>query len=301
MTDRCLVLVRAGDQSLHPSWFENGGPVAWDFAISCFGKPPRAAERAIFVHMQKGPKWIGLAATLREHEELIRSYDYVWLPDDDITCSADTVNRMFATVRRYGMELAQPALDPSSYFSHTITLRHEGFELRFTNFVELMVPIFSRGMLERARPTMEDSLSGWGLDLLWSQLGQLGQVGILDCAAVRHTRPVGGPNYQHVSQGGTSTGAEFAEAMARLSMDRIPDDAINFGGVAVDGGFVGISDRYFEMEAFLRALNAGIERLEIDMVKRTRYLAHHWNFAVRQPRSFPRHMVHDHLRQRLPK
>jgi len=85
---RNLVIVRAGDQSLHPGWTTTPGARDWDLVVSYFGDFPHryrsSAERRVD---DKGLKWRGLHALLTR-EAFWRDYDYIWLPDDDLAIGA---------------------------------------------------------------------------------------------------------------------------------------------------------------------------------------------------------------------
>jgi hypothetical protein len=93
-----------------------------------------------------------------------------------------------------------------SHYSHITTLRNNMTKIRFTNYVEVMAPCFSSAILQKASPLFNSNLSGWGLDYLWTGLAENPQDGIaiIDEVTVRHTRPVGGPNYQRLRETGVS-------------------------------------------------------------------------------------------------
>jgi hypothetical protein len=100
-------------------------------------------------------------------------------------------------MRRFDLELAQPSLSLDSYFSWGITVQIPTTQLRWTNFVETMVPCFKATLLVRCLPTLIRYISGWGLDWVWPRLAdaEARKVAIIDRIAVTHTRPFGGPNY----------------------------------------------------------------------------------------------------------
>jgi hypothetical protein len=76
-----------------------------------------------------------------------------------------------------------------SIAGHIVTLTNRSFKLRFTNFVEIMAPCFSRNFLKRCAPSFGANLSGWGLDYLWPTWAESpSKVAIIDSVAVRHTR-----------------------------------------------------------------------------------------------------------------
>ena len=236
MTRRNLVIVRASDSSLHPRWLQDPVERSWDLVVNYFGDDPdRFREPGCVRIDSKGPKWPALQVLLRSQSELLGRYDYVWLPDDDIDCRGRDINRLFAAMRRHRLLLAQPALTPRSHFSWAATLRHPLARLRYTNFVEIMVPCFEREFLMRLVPTMGATLSGWGLDLVWPAMAGAGadRVAIIDRVAVTHTRPIGSANSRFLQERGI-TGLE--EAQALFAMHRIADPTVRIDAIELRGG-----------------------------------------------------------------
>jgi hypothetical protein len=206
---RNLVLLRAGDTSIHSGWL--GGPGAernWDLIINYFGDDPDKFRGSDSLRLDnKGPKLRGLHDCILAHEQLIRGYDYIWLPDEDLACTCEGINRLFDVCHEYKLKLAQPSLTPDSYFTFPITLNSPPFRLRFTTFVEMMAPCFSRDALWRILPTMTENFSGWGVDHLWASMlaEDPSAIAIVDDVQIRHTRPVGGGKlYDPLKAAGTS-------------------------------------------------------------------------------------------------
>jgi hypothetical protein len=83
-----LVIARVGTTSLHPHWFDPEAPRNWDLRL-CPYQP--IAEPADVI---PGPKWAGLRELLNTWEGW-RSYDYIWLPDDDIATTQAAINQLF--------------------------------------------------------------------------------------------------------------------------------------------------------------------------------------------------------------
>jgi hypothetical protein len=132
----------------------------------------------------------------------VLNYKTIWLPDDDISCDATTISKMFELFHQYNLWLAQPSLTVNSFFSHPITLNTSNTLIRFTNFVEVMVPLFSKETLLTCLPTFQESASSWGLDFIWSKImgNPVDRIGIMDAVSVYHTRPMGGGEiYQNLS------------------------------------------------------------------------------------------------------
>jgi hypothetical protein len=200
---RNLVVVRAGDHSLHPQWISDG-PRDFDLLVSYFGNTPgRFSSGAEHYEMRRGPKWPGIAALLREHKEALEGYDCIWFPDDDLAAETQTINRMFAFFHAYRMCLAQPALSRDSWCTWRTLRQQPNCHVRFTKFVEIMAPIFSREALSVCTPSFSESASGWGLDWLWPRLcmeAGLGDMAVIDATPVRHTRPCGGELYRNNPQ-----------------------------------------------------------------------------------------------------
>ncbi|HEX4523298.1 MAG TPA: DUF707 domain-containing protein [Casimicrobiaceae bacterium] len=208
---RFLVIVRAGDRSLHPGWTSSLDTRDWDLVVSYFGDDPHRYRDSGGVRIDdKGPKWPGLN-TLLSRDDLWRDYDYIWLPDDDLAATQAAVSTLFAVTAFRDLALSQPALSWLSFYSHPVTIRRPSFRLRLTDFVENMAPCFRRDTLETCLPTMGQNLSGWGLGSVWPRLLGDGssRIAIIDDVTVTHTRPVGGPNYTMLRAAGISPQAEM--------------------------------------------------------------------------------------------
>ncbi|MFM7534003.1 MAG: DUF707 domain-containing protein [Rubrivivax sp.] len=197
---RNLVVLRAGDRSLHGQWIA-GSPRDFDLFISYYGsEPDRYRADTPLWEARKGPKWPCIGELLEANPALVEAYDTFWFPDDDLAADTDTINRMFALFRGFALALAQPALTPQSYRAHPMLLQRPNHVLRHTGFVEVMAPIFDRPALQACLPSFGRSRSGWGLDWVWPRL--VGQqrhqaIAILDATPVWHTRPLGGELYRN--------------------------------------------------------------------------------------------------------
>jgi hypothetical protein len=222
---RNLVIVRAGNNSLHPEWLKGTEPRTWDLVVNYFGDDPDKYREPDVVRIDsKGPKWPALHDLIQSHPEFVANYDYIWLPDDDLLAAKADINRFFALVKSYNLEVAQPALTWDSYYSHITTLRNNMTKIRFTNYVEVMAPCLCSAMLQKALPLFNSNLSGWGLDHVWCTLADdpLNRIAIIDEITVRHTRPVGGPNYKLLRQTGVSPWDELRALCKAHGLDEEP-------------------------------------------------------------------------------
>jgi Protein of unknown function (DUF707) len=197
---RNLVVLRAGDHSLHPGWLEESAR-DFDLFVSYYGRAPgRYAETADYYETRRGAKWTGIDQLLRDYWPLLEEYETFWFPDDDLETRGAEIDRMFAFFRAYRLCLAQPALTRDSYYTWDTLLQERNCHIRYSSFVEVMAPIFSRDALSVCRPTFSESRSGWGLDWLWPTLCReagLDRIAVIDATPVRHTRPVGGELYRN--------------------------------------------------------------------------------------------------------
>ncbi len=197
---RHLVVLRAGDRSLHGQWIAGPDP-DFDLFISYYGnEPDRYRADAAMWEARKGPKWPCIGELLEAQPALLEQYDTFWFPDDDLAVDTATINRMFALFRGFALALAQPALTRESFHAHPMLLQRPGHVLRHTGFVEVMAPIFDREALRACLPSFQRSRSGWGLDFVWPRLvgpERRTAIAILDATPVWHTRPLGGELYRN--------------------------------------------------------------------------------------------------------
>ena len=192
---RNLVIGCVGDESLHRSWIDERERKEFALLLVYYGdEKDRWREDADRYLVKKGSKWHLVSHAADRFDQLLSCYDNIWIPDDDILADTATINRMFRLFVDHRLELAQPSLDRASFMSHEITRQRRMLTLRFTNFVEVMVPIMTRRAFELLRPSFTENQSGWGLDYYWaSQIeSRLDRdcIGILDAVSVRHTRQI---------------------------------------------------------------------------------------------------------------
>ena len=197
MDTKNCVISAVGRNSLHRKWLE-GEPrfdlhlIVYDDSMEKF-----RGDTAYVCHL-KGYKLKVVYQYLSAHPELQGWYDYFFLPDDDILMDAATVNALFEAMRHYRLKIAQPAL-AMSYYSWPHTLRDKHCKLRYTNFVEMMVPCFSREALGKVLFTFNENETGWGTEAHWPLLVGAGlkDMAIIDEVGVVHTRPIQSGKPQH--------------------------------------------------------------------------------------------------------
>lgn len=195
-----LVICRVGDDSLHKNWLQSTEYANFDVAVSYYGDHPgRFAEDGDFYEHSKGTKYPTLYRFILNNIARFLEYEAIWLPDDDLDTNTQSINKMFSVFHENKLWLAQPSLTADSYNCLPITAKIEGISFRHTNFVEVMAPLFSRQALLQCLFTFNESISGYGLDLIWPKILGLptDKIAIFDSVTVRHTRPIGsGPVYK---------------------------------------------------------------------------------------------------------
>ncbi len=196
MNTNCVISA-VGRNSLHKEWIEGRCDfdlhlVVYDDSMESF-----SGDTPYVCHI-KGYKLKVIYAYLERNPQILEAYDYFFLPDDDIRMGASTINSLFSAMRKYRLEIAQPALE-SSYFTWPHTLRNRYDRLRYTNFVEMMVPCFSKEALKKVLFTFDENDTGWGTETHWPLLigDDAKSMAVVDDVAVVHTRPIQSGQARH--------------------------------------------------------------------------------------------------------
>lgn len=209
VTSRDLVVVMAGDRSLHVEYAENR---SFDLWVIYYGDDDALAARyqasADRLWRRKGMKVALARDVLLEELWFGERFDFgqyrrILLPDDDIRFEggAAGVERLFAHAEAIDADVFQAAI-ANEYYSldWETTLQIPGAFCHRTNLAEIMMPGF-RGSLFApaflsALHALDYMTSGWGLEAVVMKLGEayLGRglrTFVLDAAAAVHTRPIG--------------------------------------------------------------------------------------------------------------
>lgn len=121
----------------------------WDLAIIYSGNQTQyACPDCVHVEINKGAKWLlvyGFTQSTAWQNEYQHRYNLVYIPDDDILQTTATIDSVFNIHTQHDLLLSQPVLC-SWLESHTASwdmVKGPTTVLRYTNFVEIMVPLFS--------------------------------------------------------------------------------------------------------------------------------------------------------------
>ncbi|MDE1948592.1 MAG: DUF707 domain-containing protein [Burkholderiales bacterium] len=272
---RHLVVFRCGDSPLLQPDRIPLAQRSWDYAVSTYSENSDFGREALFLDRHPGPKWKAVHQCMSRYQAQFSNYDYIWFPDDDLEGDETQINTLFEAAQNYELDLCQPALTHNSYWNHVTTLEHSLFHLRFTNFVEVMAPMFSRAMLDRVEPYFESALSGWGLDAIFPTLTELGAIAVVDHVRVRHARPVGtGSIYAFNERAGITPQRELNTLMARkfLPSELRP---INFGGVLKTGNLLALSPDSKITNHFFQSLLQSVAEAGVPPIGMAVYIDHH--------------------------
>ena len=118
-------------------------------------------------------------------------YDYIFAWDDDIDPLDFSFARFIAAMQRNRLECAQPGISPDSNVNVKLTQARSGITGRFTDYVENMVPVFTRRAWIRYWAALEADRSIWGWQHSATSRSACGfrRMGIIDQERVAHTRP----------------------------------------------------------------------------------------------------------------
>jgi hypothetical protein len=242
--NRNLVIVRAGKRSLHPAWLAGPEQPRFDLLVTAYedGAPTIASRADVATIAVPGCKVAGFNQVFTEHANIFDDYDRIALFDDDLETDAAAINRLFDVGQTYGLGIWQPSLAPDSFFSYAVFLQNTAFTLRYSNFIEMMCPVFTARTLADLRPLFALGFEV-GIDLVWCRCFDMPwfKCAVVDAVAVKHTRAIGATAPQQGFTGGRIYDDEMSELMDRFGTTfRGP---VIYAGVARDGQLIGRSEK----------------------------------------------------------
>ena len=118
----------------------------------------------------------------------VSRYDAVWIVDDDIRISTEDINALFELFITYRLQIGQPAYSPGSFTPLELCFADDRYHMRYSNFCENGVVLFSSHALQKCLPVMQDIKTGWSSEYLFYKL--IGSpergVGIIDDVTCFH-------------------------------------------------------------------------------------------------------------------
>ncbi|BAT86552.1 hypothetical protein VIGAN_04421900 [Vigna angularis var. angularis] len=138
------------------------------------------SKRAIHVSVRKQTKWWYAKRFL--HPDIVAPYDYIFIWDEDLGVEHFDAEEYLKLVRKHGLEISQPGLEPNKGLTWQMTKRRGDREVHKVTeekpgwcsdphlppcaaFVEIMAPVFSRDAWRCVWHMIQNDLvHGWGLD-----------------------------------------------------------------------------------------------------------------------------------------
>ena len=222
-----LIILCAGDNPAHVFWDDHSKP-NYDLFVIYYGNNPTIFKRKFnnFTEFfnKKGYKFNLIKEIYNENQKLFKKYKNIFMPDDDLVFKNKDINLFFETFNKHNLFLAQPSV--IGYYSHTITLHRFELILRYTNFVEIMMPCFSHESFLKCVNSFDLTPSGWGLDYLWPKI--LGypkdKIAIVDQVFGIHPRVVGNSDLYEKNK---NVHQEFDKFMAKNNLSKFNQETFN--------------------------------------------------------------------------
>ncbi|KAK4715973.1 hypothetical protein R3W88_014311 [Solanum pinnatisectum] len=131
------------------------------------------SKKAIHVSVQKQTKWWYAKRFL--HPDIVAPYDYIFIWDEDLGVEHFDAKEYIKLVKKHGLEISQPGLDPRRETTWQMTKRRTTEEKPgwcadphlppCAAFVEIMAPVFFRDAWRCVLYMIQsDLVHGWGLD-----------------------------------------------------------------------------------------------------------------------------------------
>ena len=238
---QALVVLQAGRGAMTDGW-ANDPAREWDLMVNYYDAAGFQAGLGDYAVVQKGTKFSSMWCLWRMCPEILMQYEHVLFLDDDVEVSCSGLNQLFQVCREQDLALAQMSLTQASSCNWD-ELFHvpAGATVREVSAVEIMMPVFSRNALANLSSTFEDSISGFGLDLVWGALTRKagGRVAVVNSVQATHARPVDqsdGAYYKYLRANGINAKAELWALLSDYGVSRDVSSA-NCASNSVESAF----------------------------------------------------------------
>jgi phosphorylcholine metabolism protein LicD len=169
-----LVFTSAGDNTHFYDYWCDNKTKAYDIWLVYYGDNEdnynKYKKYVNKIWKRKGTKFQNFDYIYKKELPTISQYDRVFIMDDDIIIKTNDINKMFDISKQYNLWICQPSYTNDSKISHAITKNQPNNILRYTNFIEVGVPLFSKESLNKFMSNYNPKLVEWGVDYLfiWS-------------------------------------------------------------------------------------------------------------------------------------
>uniref|UniRef100_A0A7C8ZQP7 Uncharacterized protein n=2 Tax=Opuntia streptacantha TaxID=393608 RepID=A0A7C8ZQP7_OPUST len=183
-----------------------------NFTILLFHYDGRASEwedlewskRAIHVSARKQTKWWYAKRFL--HPDVVAAYEYIFIWDEDLGVEHFNAEEYLRLVKKHGLEISQPGLEPNPGLTWQMTKRRDNSEVHKVTeerpgwcpdpvlppcaaFIEIMAPVFSRSAWRCVWHMIQNDLvHGWGLDFALRKCVEPAheKIGVIDSQWIVH-------------------------------------------------------------------------------------------------------------------
>ncbi|XP_042408508.1 uncharacterized protein LOC121997906 [Zingiber officinale] len=162
------------------------------------------SKRAIHVSTRKQTKWWYAKRFL--HPDIVAPYEYIFIWDEDLGVEHFNAEEYIKLVKKHGLEISQPGLEPNNGLTWQMTKRrgdqevHKDTEERpgwcadphlppCAAFVEIMATVFSRDAWRCVWHLIQNDLvHGWGLDFALRKCVDPAheKIGVVDAQWIAH-------------------------------------------------------------------------------------------------------------------
>ncbi|KAJ6860534.1 hypothetical protein NC651_036813 [Populus alba x Populus x berolinensis] len=162
------------------------------------------SKRTVHISAHKQTKWWYAKRFL--HPDIVAPYDYIFLWDEDLGVEHFDAEKYIKLVRKHGLEISQPGLDPDRGTTWAMTKRRDGIEVHKDTeekpgwctdphlppcaaFVEIMATVFSRDAWRCVWHMIQNDLvHGWGLDFALRKCVEPAheKIGVVDAQWIIH-------------------------------------------------------------------------------------------------------------------
>lgn len=162
------------------------------------------SKQAIHVSVRRQTKWWYAKRFL--HPDIVAPYDYIFIWDEDLGVEHFNAEEYIKLVRKHGLEISQPGLEPNKGLTWQMTKRRGDREVHKETeekpgwcnhphvppcaaFVEIMAPVFSRDAWRCVWHMIQNDLvHGWGLDFALRKCVEPAheKIGVVDAQWIVH-------------------------------------------------------------------------------------------------------------------
>jgi len=164
-----LIFISAGDRETFASFASKNLTGNFDLVIFYYGKNQEKADNlrqsATVFAVGSGTKFNCLKCIHEKMPDLIKSYDTVWVCDDDTVPVKGNIKDAPDILKKFHLKVLSTAHAHEGKISHQVMLPLPGCHIfRYVNFVEMGWPLFSSDSLIDFLNIYDGSLDGWGTD-----------------------------------------------------------------------------------------------------------------------------------------